>query len=89
MGRNGCFLEDGFGGGVGGQGTDDVSFDERLKASELDVRGGNLEAIEKERGLAVVKGGGEDATKHPLQGALDGVGVFQKKEVGGRRVVGG
>lgn len=68
----------GFSGGLRNvaEGADDI-FVKRLKAGELDVGGGDLEAIEEEGGLAAVEGGVEDAAEHPLEGVLDGVGVFQ------------
>ena len=65
----------------GGESVDDVVVG-RLEAGVLNVGGGDLEAIEEEGGLAVVNGGGQDAAKDPLQGALDGVGVFQEEEIG-------
>src|SRR6185437_14138962 len=76
----------------GGEVADDLLI-VGLKRGLLDVGSGNLETVEEEGGLAPVNGGGEDAAQHPLQGGLDGVGVFEQEKVSGRgegrRVSGG
>ena len=67
-----------FGGFGGGEVPDDVPV-KRFEGGLFDVGGSDLEAVEEEGGLAAVNGGGEDTAEHPLQGALDGVGVFQQE----------
>ena len=75
---------DGLGRFGGGKITDDLAVI-GFEGGLFDVGGGDLEAIKKERGLAAVNGGGQDAAEDPLQGALDGVGVFKEEDLGIQR----
>ena len=61
----------------------------RVKTGVADVGGGDLEAVEEEGSLASVNGSGKDSAEDPLQGALDGVGVFEEEELRVQRDAGG